>query len=139
MATRRKYSQKQAGIKHGFKSGLEERINRQLESKGIYDSYEKIKIKYTVPARNATYTPDWILPNGVIIESKGLWTVQDRQKHLLVKAQHPELDIRLVFSNPNQKISKVSKTTYANWCDQHGFKWSSKTIPEEWINEPRRS
>ena len=134
MATKRKFTQKRAGLKHGFKSGLEERINRQLESYGVFDVYEKLKIKYTVPARQATYTPDWILPNGVIVESKGRFVVADRQKHLFIKAQHPELDIRFVFSNSKAKISKTSQTTYAMWCDQHCFKYADKEIPQEWLN-----
>jgi Phage endonuclease I len=139
MATKRKFTQKRAGLKHGFKSGLEERINRQLESYGVFDVYEKLKIKYTVPARQATYTPDWILPNGVIVESKGRFVVADRQKHLFIKAQHPELDIRFVFSNSKAKISKTSQTTYAMWCDQHCFKYADKEIPSEWLNERKRS
>ena len=131
----RKYTSKQVGLKQGFKSGLEERINRQLESNGIFNAYEKLKIKYTVPARNATYTPDWILPNGIIVESKGRFVVADRQKHLFIKAQHPELDIRFVFSNSKAKISKTSSTTYALWCEQHGFLYADKEIPKEWMNE----
>ena len=35
---------------------------------------------------------------------------------LAVKKQHPELDIRMVFKAPFNKISKRSKTTYAQWC-----------------------
>jgi hypothetical protein len=135
MATKRKYTAKQAGRKHGFKSGLEEKINRQLVSYGISDVYEKIKIEYVVPSRKAKYTPDWVLPNGIIVESKGRFVVADRQKHLFIKAQHPELDIRFVFSNSKAKISKTSSTTYAMWCDQHGFLWSDKEIPNEWINQ----
>ncbi len=33
----------------------------------------------------------------------------DRQKHLLVRDQHPELDIRFVFSRSAAKINKASK------------------------------
>ena len=58
-----------------------------------------------------TYTPDFELPNGIIIESKGRFVAADRKKHLLVQKQHPELDIRFVFSNSKAKISKGSKTT----------------------------
>jgi hypothetical protein len=30
-------------------------------------------------------------------------------------------------------LSKKSSTTYAEWCDKHGFLWCHKEIPEEWI------
>jgi hypothetical protein len=123
------------GQREGFRSGLEELINQQLTSQGISPQYESFKIEYLKPARVSRYTPDWKLPNGIIIESKGRFVTADRQKHLLVKAQHPHFDIRFVFSNPNQRISKTSATTYAMWCVKNGFKFAKKLIPQEWINE----
>jgi len=137
-ATRKQLTAKQAGVKHGWRSGLEELVGKQLDDLGVAYEYEKLTIHYTIPARKAKYTPDFeILSNGIIVETKGLWTVQDRQKHLLVRQQNPLLDIRMVFSNPRQRISKASKTTYANWCDKHGILWAAKLIPEEWIKEQK--
>tara|TARA_R110001606_G_scaffold60362_2_gene142301 strand:+ start:1387 stop:1647 length:261 start_codon:yes stop_codon:yes gene_type:complete len=80
-----------------------------------------------------TYTPDFELPNGIIIESKGRFVSADRKKHLKVKEQYPKLDIRFVFSNSRGKINKGSKTTYAMWCDKYGFKYADKEIPEKWL------
>lgn len=62
----------------------------------------------------------------------------DRQKHLLVQEQYPELDIRFIFSNPNAKIRKGSKTSYADWCNKHGFLFAQKSIPKEWLKEPKK-
>jgi len=120
----------------GFRSGLEEQIAEQLSSAGVEAGYETEKVSYTRPARTAKYTPDWILPNGIVIETKGRFKVDDRQKHLHIKQQHPDLDIRFVFSSSKGKISKGSKTTYAMWCDKHGFMYADKWIPEEWLAEP---
>ncbi len=64
-----------------------------------------------------------------MVETKGRFLTADRQKHILIKDQHPALDIRFVFSNPNTRISKQSKTTYAMWCETHGFLYAPKTIP----------
>ena len=50
--------------------------------------------------------------------------------------QHPELDIRFVFSNSSAKISKRSKTTYAIWYDKLGIPYADKTIPVKWFTEP---
>jgi hypothetical protein len=97
--------------------------------------YEEKVVSYTVPESKHRYTPDFELPNGIIIETKGRFITADRKKHLLVKEQHPELDIRFVFSNPRAKISKTSKTTYADWCDKFGFKYAAKMIPKEWLDE----
>lgn len=123
------------GLAYGYRSGLEAQIARQLEQANINVSYESEKIAYVKPARNAKYTPDFILPNGIVIETKGRFMVDDRQKHLIIKEQYPDLDIRFVFSNSKTKISKNSKTTYAMWCQKNGFQYADKYIPEEWLKE----
>ena len=108
--------------------------------------YEAGKIKYTQPAMARNYTPDWILPNGAIIEAKGEFKAADRKKHLLIKDQHPESNIKFIFQNASNTLSKTSKTTYAMWCDKHGFEWVEMpkiqinnvayivgALPEEWL------
>jgi len=127
-----KQKMKMIGKKYGFRSGLEEKVGEQL--KKLYGSveYETEKIKYTINEVR-TYTPDFKLPNGIIIETKGRFTPDDRKKHLLIKEQYPDLDIRFVFSNSNNKIRKGSKTSYADWCDKNGFLFANKLIPEEWL------
>lgn len=116
------------------------RISEDLKSKGVPFEYEKLKISYIVPQRQATYTPDFVLlDNGIIVESKGVFDAEDRKKHLLIKEQHPELDIRLVFSRANAPIYKGSPTTHAKWAEHHGFKYAEKLIPQSWLEEPARS
>jgi hypothetical protein len=136
---RKSLSRNDAGLKHGFRSGLEETTADWLVRHGIDFGFEDRVILYEKPARTSKYTPDFNLPNGLIIETKGRFVTADRQKHLLVKKQHPELDIRFVFSNSNARISKQSKTTYAMWCEKHGFKYADKTIPTAWIAEKRKT
>jgi hypothetical protein len=126
---------KQVAIKYGFRSGLEERVAEQLDQLGIEYTYEKVKLKYIKPASQHVYTPDFVLANGIIVETKGRFLAPDRQKHILVKRHNPDLDIRFVFSNSNARISKTSKTTYAMWCRKYGYQFADKTIPEEWLNE----
>ena len=123
-----------AGLKYGYRSGLEEKVAAQLDGLSISYQYEKVKLKYVVN-ETRTYTPDFLIPNGIIIESKGRFVAADRKKHLLVKQQHPDLDIRFVFSNSKAKISKGSNTSYGDWCDKNGFLYADKLIPEEWLNE----
>lgn len=137
--TRRKYSAKQAAMKHGYRSGLEERIAEQLDKLGIDYTYEQVKLTYIKPASKHVYTPDFVLPNGIIVETKGRFLLADRQKHILVKKHNPTLDIRFVFSNSKARISKTSHTTYAAWCEKNGFKYADKTIPEEWLSEQRNN
>ena len=64
---------------------------------------------------------------------KGLLTTGDRTKHLLIKEQYPDLDIRFIFSRPTNKLDKRTKTTYGDWCDRYGFLYSKDRIPREWM------
>jgi len=135
MATKRSLTAKQVAAKYGFRSGLEERVAEQLDKAGVQYTYEQVKLNYIKPASKHVYTPDFVLSNGIVIETKGRFLLADRQKHILVKKHNPTLDIRFVFSNSNARISKASTTTYAQWCKKNGFQYADKTIPEEWFNE----
>lgn len=118
-----------------YRSGLEETIAKQLEQAGIPVSFEENTVEYEIPASKHKYTPDFVLPNGIIVESKGIFESDDRKKHQLIKKQYPHLDIRFIFSNPNQKLYKKSPTTYAMWCNKYGFKYAKKVIPASWFKE----
>ena len=133
MATTKSKIRQQA-IKNGYRSGLEDVISKDLKDRGVDFGYETVKINWKL-VENKTYTPDFILPNGIIIESKGRFVPDDRKKHLKVREQNPELDIRFVFSNSRNKIRKGSKTTYAMWCEKNNFLYADKRIPDEWINK----
>ncbi len=123
-----------------YAGGLELSMLKQLDEKlppGQPIVYEPGLIRFPVPEKKGWYKPDIELSNGIIIEGKGQFVSKERQKFLHVKAAHPDLDIRFVFSNPNARIGKKSETTYAKWCDYNGFKYAKKVIPQEWIDEPR--
>lgn len=128
-------SKKQAARAQGYRSGFEVDIDSSLKQQGIDGEYEQHIIQYIKPATKHKYHPDFKLPNGIFIETKGRFVAADRKKHLLIKDQNPELDIRFVFQNSKTKLSKTSKTTYADWCTKNGFTYADKLIPTEWINE----
>ena len=112
----------------------------QLNAAGATWEFETEKITYLKPAKPSKYNPDFIVTKKdgtkMYIESKGRFLTADRQKHLLIKDQHPDLDIRFVFQRANQTISKTSKTTYAKWATDKGFLWADGgRIPKEWLNE----
>lgn len=118
-----------------YRSGLEDRVGAQIMAREGSVAYETTKVAFTIPERQARYTPDWHLKNGILVETKGILDLETRQRHLLIKQQHPELDIRFVFSNSKARIYKGSKTTYAVWCTKHGFKYADKMIPVSWFSE----
>ena len=121
-------------IKNGYRSGLEDDIAKDLKGRGVEFEYEKLKVRWQL-LENKTYTPDFKLPNGIIIESKGRFVQADRKKHLIIQDQHPFLDIRFVFSNSKAKLYKGAKSTYGDWCNKHGFLYADKRIPEEWLTQ----
>ena len=122
-----------SGYRLPYRSKFEVRVAADLGKRKIDFQYEKVSFDYVPKIRN--YTPDFYLPESKIyIETKGRLTTNDRVKHLLIKEQYPDLDIRFVFVNANNKISRTSKTTYANWCDRHKFLWAESLVPIEWLN-----
>ena len=100
-------------IKHRrvqFRSKFEKNTALSLKREGVEFEYETLKISYP---KLATYTPDFIFPNGVIIEAKGFFKPSDRTKHLLIQAQDKEnkYDIRFLFQNAYNRLTKNSNTT----------------------------
>ena len=125
MAWRSKSKLRANAIKHGYRSGFEHKVSDQLKENKIKFEYETTVIDYIKPETQHTYTIDFTLPNGILVETKGRWVLEDRKKHLLIKKQHPELDIRMVFQSSKTKIRKGSKTTYAMYCDKHNIPWAN--------------
>ena len=114
-----------------YRSGLEKKVAELLGNLSIPFEYESTKVPYVL---QCNYTPDFLLPNGIYLETKGQFTPEARRKMLAVKEAHPDLDIRMVFQAPFNKIAKRSKTTYAAWCERHGIKWAAyHSIPSEWL------
>ena len=114
-----------------YRSGLEEKVANLLDGLGVTYEYESTRVPYTIQHH---YCPDFILPNHVLLETKGYWDAADRRKIKAVKKDNPDLDLRMVFQAPFNKISKKSKTTYAMWCDKHDIPWTSfHNIPIEWL------
>ncbi len=134
------HSKQYYAMRNGYRSGLEESVNEQLKASGAAYFYEDRVLHYQKPVSSHKYTPDFLLIRGgggkeIYIETKGYFTAEDRKKHLLVRESNPYIDLRFVFSNPRNKISKRSKTTYADWCKKNDFKYATKTVPKEWLEE----
>ncbi len=133
-------SKRAAALKYGYKSGLEHMVADQIKTADYPLNYETETLNYVVPERKAKYTPDFIFTkrNGQLmyIETKGRWTSIDRLKMKHVLASNPDIDIRMIFQTPTQKISKGSKTTYEAYALKLGIKHvSKKDIPTEWMDE----
>lgn len=129
-----------------FRSKFERSIAEQLKKAGIKYNYEKESYECFTKVTNGVcedcdgthvvqrrwYTPDFFLPNGIIIEAKGHLTASNRTILKAVREAHDTLDLRLVFQS-NNRINRGSETRYGDWADQQGIKWVIRKIPEEWL------
>ncbi len=61
----------------------------------------------------------------------------DQRKILAVIAQHPEIELAIVFSNSKKWFRKAKTKTYAKWCEKHGITYCDwkdfrKVLPQ-WL------
>lgn len=115
-----------------FRSKYEETIYTTVEKNGLTVDYEPFSLPYLV---KGNYYPDFVLPNGIIVEAKGYFDSRSRAKMVAVKKHNPELDIRFVFMNSKTKTRKGSKQTYADWCERYGYPFADGMIPLQWFSE----
>lgn len=108
------------GVDFQGKSRLESAFGTFLRRHGIEFGYESQKLGYQLKPQY--YLPDFDV-EGMIFETKGYFPNQDRQKMRAVLACNPDIDLYMVFSNPEKTIRKNSKTTYGEWCTEHGIPW----------------
>ena len=66
---------------------------------------------------------------GSLSRTKGRFVTADRQKHLMIASQYPLLDIRFVFSNPRNRISKAEQDDLREVCEKNQFRVRSKDDP----------
>lgn len=124
------------------RSKLELKFEEIIKEFDVAYDYEVTKIPYTIPESNHNYTVDWTFINGLLVETKGyLSDHKERYKYVLLKQQHPDLDLRFVFDNPN-KLCGGTKQTHGAWATKYGFKWCSIKDKDQillWIKEQNDS
>lgn len=121
-----KYGKRQTD---GFRSGFESQVARNLAGNTNW-SYESRSFDLLIPR---SYTPDFFLENGVVLEVKGYFDAEDRRLIKLFREQHFTVDLRMVLQKPHQKLTKTGTMTYAGWCDKHNVPWcEGPSIPSDW-------
>lgn len=140
-------------LKQGYRSAYEHNFAEDLRTRDLSFSYEKVNIRYTKPVRvgrcgecgsnrvskGATYTPDFFIDGRFHVELKGRLTASDRTKLALVRSQHPEVDLRILFQADNY-CTKLHRERYSEWASRIGFKFAvGKVLPESWLSRIGRS
>ena len=118
-------------ISNKFRSDLEGQVADILEKQYVNYMFEPHRIQYSVEKK---YTPDLLLPNGILIEVKGWFKADDQRKHKLIKLQHPELDIRFVFGRLKSKV-QGGRFTCQSWCEKYDFQYAESFVPNSWLHE----
>ena len=130
----------------GYRSAAEEKVADHLTALSVGFSYESLKLNYEKPVRKgkckdcdgkkvvkvATYTPDFVLDNGRIIEYKGRLTATDRSKLIAVRNSNPDTKIHLLFGSDN-KLQKNSEKRYSDWATANGFDYAIGNPPKRWL------
>lgn len=114
-----------------FKSKLEIKAWSLLKKHFPSVKYEPTKIKYIQPEKERTYIPDFKMYRDIYIEAKGKLDLATRQKMIWFRDSNPHVTIIFLFMNPDNKITKRSKTTYAQWADKNEFHWLD--FRKDWI------
>lgn len=128
--------------KDKFRSDLERKVNGNIPS-SMDKWYEALGVPFQVPATMKKYHPDFVLANGLIIEVKGIFSIEDRRKHLLVREQYPGIEIRIIFYQDGFLSPKRGDRTrtdrnkrYSDWCEMHDIEYvidKEGRIPKEWL------
>ena len=114
-----------------YRSNFESVFANHLINKGLPIIYEEDNIKYIIPSSNHIYKPDFKIGNDIYIETKGIFSSNDRKKMIMVIQQHPKLRFIMVFQNWNLPINKGSKTTYKSWCLKNDIECYNKVLPAD--------
>lgn len=116
-----------------LRSSFEDRLAAALDAEGIEYEYETKTFSYTVVHK---YKPDFVLKKAkLLVEAKGYFTAADRSKCLAARPaiEAAGWELVFVFQRASNKLHRLSPTTYADWCDKHGFRWAEGEIPVAWI------
>ena len=114
-----------------YKSGFESRFQEACVKEGWSLPYEQDRIRYTIPAKQHIYTPDFTVTKDVYIETKGIWSATDRKKALFIKEQFPHVKILYVLYR-DQRLFKSSSTTYLEWAQKQGLKCCTFADDRTW-------
>ena len=121
------------GLMPLFKSKLEEKVWATLKREYPSVKYEPNKFKFIQPEIERTYIPDFKTGrSNIFLEAKGKLDLETRKKMIWFRDSNPNIRIIFLFQNPDNKITKRSKTTYAMWATDNGFEWLD--FRKDWLN-----
>lgn len=157
-----KNTSRKHAIEAGFSSMFEMQFSEYLKKFSISYEYETEKFVWGKKpvlgecrdcggenvATYRTYRPDFILEKldgtKMYIELKGKFTPENRTKMREIKKTYPDIDLRIIFQQSKNKLTKGAKKTYAQWATNKNYPYiccnnGPAFLPDEWIKELKKS
>jgi len=136
------------------RSKLEDRLAQVLKNKSVKYKYEaeSYEVWVELPDKQAhcaacgskalekrrSYTPDFFLDNGVVIEAKGKFTADNRRIIEAFLEQHPDVDFRMIFQRDNP-VRSGAKSRYSDWCKKRQIPYHiGEDVPDGWTTKKSR-
>lgn len=121
----------------GFRSAWEANIARIFNLLNIKWEYEKDSFKLESEHFNGFYFPDFFLSDNVIMEVKGFWNSDSRQKAMLFSAQYPDHKLLLIDNDLYYDLDRKYKEVLPFW-EKTESRIDESSIQVVGINQPTR-
>lgn len=112
-------------LDYALRSSWEANIARVLKLKHIPYEYEREMFDL---GEELCYTPDFFLPNGIIVEVKGYWGNESRKKVMLLQKNHPELTVLPLDSDMYYTIQSKYSGQIDGWEGNEKAKLVAETV-----------
>ena len=113
-----------------YRSYLEQRIHEKHPN-WLYEPKD-LKVEYVTPHK---YQVDFVDPEepNIYYEAKGYFRPGEARKYVMIKEQHPDIEIIFIFQQPRNRMSGAKRRkdgttmTMGEWADKRGFRWIKAT------------
>ena len=121
----------------GFRSSWEANLARILNYFHLSWEYETKSFLVKDERFHGYYFPDFILSNNIVIEVKGFWDNESREKVRLFDNQYPEYHLICIDKDLFYDLDKKYKKLISNW-EEIDCRISQETVQVVGINQAER-
>lgn len=124
-------------LEKGFRSSWEANIARLLDYQHISWEYEKESFPLSGDRFSGYYFPDFFLENNRLIEIKGFWDYNSRQKVIIFNKQYPDYQLLLLDGDIYIDLERLFIDKVPLW-EPSEVGYSTSTVQVVGINRPER-
>lgn len=112
-------------LDHMVRSSWEANVARIFRKIGIHYDYER---EYYAMGDDIYYVPDFFLPNNIIVEVKGFWDADSRNKVAAMQKNHPEFTILPIDYDMYESLRLRYAPQIPEWEDNIKTKIESEDV-----------